>query len=61
MNNRRFEVVDLYLQLLSLYIIQQDFNNSDLMQELQHQDRNYLEKIIENQKEILELLRKENK
>lgn len=58
---RNTDIVELYLQLLSLYIIQKDFNNTDLMNELQHQDRNYLEKIIENQKEILQLLRKEGK
>lgn len=28
----------------------------DLMRELQRQDRNYLERIIDNQKEILKLL-----
>ncbi len=57
----RLEFIELYLQIISLYIIQKDFNNTDLMQELQHQDRNYLEKIIKNQNEILELLRKEGK
>lgn len=57
---KNIDIVELYLQLISLYIIQKDFNNTDLMQELQHQDRNYLEKILKNQEEILNLLRKEN-
>ena len=49
----------LVLQALSLQILFQDFNNTDLMQELQKQDKEYLEKIIEQNKEILTLLRKE--
>jgi len=59
MNNRNTDILELYLQLISLYIIQKDYNNTDLMNELQHQDRNYLEKILKNQEEILTLLRKE--
>ena len=55
--NRNNDVAELFLQLLSLYIIQKDFNNTDLMQELQHQDRNYLQKILKNQEEILQLLK----
>lgn len=35
----------------------QDYNNSDLMQELQKQDTQYFEKIIKNQEEILKLLK----
>ena len=53
--------LSLILQALSLQILFQDFNNSDLMQELQKQDTLYFEKIIKNQEEILRLLkRKEN-
>ena len=54
------DATSLVLQLYSLIILIQDYNNSDLMQELQHQDRNYFEKIIKNQEEILNLLRKED-
>ena len=60
--NRQTNPVDnlaLILQALSLQILFQDFNNSDLMQELQKQDSNYLEKIIEQNEEILKLLKKE--
>lgn len=49
----------LVLQALSLEILFRDFNNTDLMQELQHQDKEYFEKILSNQEEILNLLRKE--
>lgn len=49
----------LILQALSLEILFKDYNNTDLMQELQKQDTQYFEKIIDNQKEILNLLRKE--
>ena len=48
----------LILQALSLQILFKDFNNSDLMQELQKQDTQYFEKIIKNQNEILEILKR---
>jgi hypothetical protein len=44
--------------MLSLEILFKDYNNSDLMQELQNQDNNYLKKIIEQNEEILTLLKK---
>lgn len=53
------DATSLILQLYSLIILLQDYNNSDLMQELQKQDNEYFKKIIENQNEILTLLRKE--
>lgn len=49
--------LSLVLQALSLQILFRDFNNSDLMQELQKQDTQYFEKIIKNQEEILKILR----
>ena len=51
------ENLSLILQALSLEILFKDFNNSDLMQELQRQDSEYLEKIIKQNDEILKLLR----
>jgi hypothetical protein len=53
------DMASLVLQLYSLILLIQDYNNSDLMQELQKQDNEYFKKIIENQNEILTLLRKE--
>ena len=47
----------LVLQALSLQILFQDYNNTDLMQELQKQDKEYLEKILKNQEEIKKLLK----
>ena len=55
-----FDLSSLILQLYSLIILLQDYNNRDLMQELQKQDSNYLEKIIKQNDEILTLLRKED-
>lgn len=53
--------LSLVLQALSLQILFQDYNNSDLMQELQTQDKKYLETIINQNEEILSILRrKEN-
>lgn len=49
--------LSLVLQALSLQILFQDYNNSDLMQELQSQDEKYLKKIIEQNDEILALLK----
>lgn len=51
------DIASLFLQLLSLDILFKDFNNTDLMQELQKQDTQYFEKIIKNQEKILKLLK----
>lgn len=50
--------LSLVLQALSLQILFQDYNNKDLMQELQTQDEKYLKKIIEQNNQIIELLEK---
>jgi hypothetical protein len=55
------DTASLILQLYSLIILMQDYNNSDIMGELQRQDIQYFEKIIKNQEEILTLLRKEER
>ena len=57
MHSNMVDNLSLVLQALSLQILFQDYNNSDLMQELQKQDTNYFEKIIKNQEEILKLLK----
>jgi hypothetical protein len=56
MPNNTINNLSLILQALSLEILFKDFNNSDLMNELQNQDRNYLEKILSNQEKIISLL-----
>ena len=61
MKNNTIDSLSLVLQALSLQILFQDYNNTDLMQELQKQDTEYFEKIIKNQEEILNLLRREDK
>ena len=55
--NNNLDLGSFILQLLSLEILFKDFNNTDLMQELQKQDTQYFEKIIKNQEEILTLLK----
>ena len=57
--SNKVDNLSLVLQALSLQILFQDYNNRDLMQELQKQDSEYLEKIIAQNKEIISLLRKE--
>lgn len=58
-NSNPVDVASLLLQVISLQILLRDYNNSDLMRELQKQNSQYFEKIIEQNKEILSLLRKE--
>lgn len=57
MKNSYVDNLSLLFQTLSLILLFQDYNNSDLMQELQRQDANYLEKIIEQNNEIIEILK----
>lgn len=54
---RSVDNLSLILQALSLEILFKDYNNYDLMQELQNQDTNYLQKIISQNEEILNLLK----
>lgn len=44
------------LQLVTIMITSSDSSNRELMQELQRQDREYLERIIEQNNEILKKL-----
>lgn len=55
-NNNVVNNLGLVLQALSLQILFQDYNNTDLMQELQKQDSEYFEKIIEQNEKIIKLL-----
>ena len=57
MNSSIIDNLSLVLQVLSLQILFEDFNNSDLMQELQRQDSEYLEKIIKQNEEIINFLK----
>lgn len=61
MNNNFTNNLALVFQALSLQLLFQDFNNTDLMRELQKQDSEYLEKIIEQNKKIIELLERREK
>jgi len=56
MKNSVVDNLSLVLQALSLQILFQDYNNFDLMQELQTQDEKYLKKIIEQNEKIIQLL-----
>lgn len=61
MNSNFTNNLALVFQALSLQLLFQDFNNTDLMRELQKQDSEYLEKIIEQNKKIIELLERREK
>ena len=58
MKNSFVDNLSLILQVLSLEILFRDYNNGDLMHELQNQDTNYLERIIKQNEEILTILKK---
>lgn len=62
MYNNMTNDLSLILQALNLELLFKDYNNTDLMQELQRQDSEYLEKIIKQNERIIELLerREEN-
>ena len=55
--NNKLDWSSLILQIISLDLLFKDYNNSDLMNELQNQDRNYLEKIVRQNEEIINLLK----
>ena len=57
MRNSSIDMASLILQVYNLVLLMQDFNNSDLMNELQKQDSEYLEKIIKQNEEIIALLK----
>jgi hypothetical protein len=60
MKSNVIDNLSLVLQALSLQILFQDYNNSDLMSELRQQDETYLKTIINQNNEILDILGKEN-
>ena len=55
--NSNLDAASLVLQLYSIILLLQDYNNRDLMQELQAQDEKYLKRIIEQNEKILKLLK----
>ena len=49
-------VFGVLLQIMNYQMDVRQSSNDDLLKELQHQDRDYLERILNNQKQIIELL-----
>lgn len=56
--DKNLEILSNLLQIKSYEILVNDFNNHDLMKYLQHQD-DLLNKIINQNQEIINLLKKE--
>lgn len=52
----RLTISDFIMQFITMLWVMEDASNNDLMSELQRQNREYLEKIIKNQEEILSKL-----
>ena len=57
--DKNLEIISNILQIKSYELLVNDFNNNDLMTYLKHQDV-LLDKIIEQNKEIINLLKGEN-
>ena len=57
MKSNPIDTTSLLLQLYNLVLLMEDFKNTDLMNELQRQDSEYLEKIIKQNEEIITLLK----
>ena len=55
---KNLEILSNLLQIKSYEILVEDFNNTDLMKYLSHQDE-LLDRIIEQNEEIITLLKKE--
>lgn len=49
-------VFGVLLQIMNYQMDVRQSSNDDLLKELQHQDRDYLERILNNQRHIIELL-----
>ena len=54
------DATSLILQLYSVILLLQDYNNKDLMEELHLQDEKYLKEILKNQKYIINILERRN-
>ena len=52
----RLTVSDFLMQFITMLWVMEDSSNNDLMHELQKQNKEYLEKIISNQNEIMSIL-----
>jgi hypothetical protein len=53
-------IISFAMQILNFQENQEQSNNDDIMSELRRQDRAYLEKMLDNQNKILEILEKSN-
>lgn len=52
----RIQISEWFMQFMTLMWAMEDASNNDLMAELQRQNKEYLEKILEQQEEILNKL-----
>ena len=55
--NNNLDTTSLILQLYSVILLIHDYKNNDIMQELQLQDEKYLKTIIQQNQEIINLLK----
>lgn len=57
-NIQKLDLLSDISQLVSLFLLLKDASNTDLMKELQHQNNDYLEKIVQDLEKIKEKLKK---
>lgn len=55
-NIQKLDLLSDISQLVSLFLLLKDASNTDLMKELQHQNNDYLEKIVQDLEKIKEKL-----
>lgn len=55
--NNNLNVVANASQLVSLFLLLRDASNNELMKKLNEQDENYLKRIVEQNEEIIKLLK----
>lgn len=56
----RIDMLANWSQFVSLFLLLKDASNNEIMQELNHQNSAYLEKIIEQNETIIKLLENKN-
>lgn len=54
---QRIDMMANWSQFVSLFLLLKDASNAEILQELNHQNSAYLEKIIEQNEEIIKLLK----
>lgn len=55
---KNLDIAANFAQFMSLFLLLKDASNNEIMEELAHQNKDYLQKIIEQNELIIKLLQK---